>query len=109
VSQFITGLTTPLTNPHNDPRAPSIAPNLDEKRDYHSIFIGALVAQGYAEYILNPRLRIQAGLGYVPFGYYAQLREPVLFERRGGPQTIRTDNLFSPLWMGVNLVGSVVD
>jgi hypothetical protein len=109
VSQFVSILSAPLSNEHNDPRAPDISASLSKRREYSSFIFASIVAQGYAEYIFNSQLRVQAGLGYVPFGYYAQLREPVLFIRRGGPQSLRTSNLFMPLWMGLNFVGMLAE
>lgn len=100
VGQLITGLSIPLSNEHNDPRDPN-----GSKREFRQYTFSSTVSQAYASFMLGPNLTLQAGLGYVPLGYYAQLREPTLFLRRGGPQTLRTENLFAPLWMGLNLVG----
>lgn len=103
VSQFLTGLNFPLQNQHNDPRA--VAFNLPETREFGSFFYGALLSQGYLQYVLSESHTISAGIGYVPFGYYPQQRELVLFVRRGGPQILRTTDLFSPLFNGINLQG----
>lgn len=99
VSQFITGLTYPLRNPHN---SPSLTPS---ERKFQDPFFGALLTQGYVEYSYSEGFRIQAGTGYVPFGYALQQRELVLFVRRGGPQILRTSNLVSPLWGGLHALG----
>lgn len=109
VSQVITALVRPLKNEHNDPRGEALSPALGKHREFGSLLIGSLVAQGYVEYTANSNLSIKTGLGYVPFGYYAQLREPVLFYRRGGPATLRTKYLFTPLWMGINIAGTISD
>lgn len=103
VSQIITGLTYPIPNPHADPRA------TNPDREFGSPFFGALLTQGYLEHTLNDNHRIQAGVGYVPFGYALQQRELVLFVRRGGPQILRTPQLVAPLWTGVHLLGSFSD
>ena len=55
---------------------------------------------------MKSNMKLQAGIGYVPFGYYPQQRELVLFVRRGGPQLLRTNDLFSALWSGLHLSGS---
>lgn len=98
-SQFITGLVTPLQNPNNNPQG---EPN---KREYRNFIFGAVLTQGYVEYTFSPHFKIQAGLGYVPFGQALQQRELVLFWRRGGPQVIRSNNLVSQLWSGVHFLG----
>jgi hypothetical protein len=98
-SQLITGLAYPLKNPHNNPQGEP------DQREFGSYIFGAALTQGYVEYIFSPHLKIQAGLGYVPFGQALQQRELVLFWRRGGPQTIRANHLVSQLWSGVHLLG----
>ena len=65
-SQFITGLASPLRNPHNNPGAEP-----DQRRFGDPIF-GAILTQGYVEYTYSPQFKIQAGLGYVPFGQALQ-------------------------------------
>lgn len=100
VSQFLTGLTNPTLNIHNDPRT---TPN---DREFGDLFFGAVLTQGYLQYSNWSDFRIQAGMGYVPFGYYPQQRELVLFVRRGGPQLLRTNDLFSPLWAGIHISGN---
>ena len=101
VSQVITGLSIPMLNAHNDPFAGTVG--LPSKREFKSFVFGALVAQGYLEYATKREFRIQGGMGYVPFAYSFQLREPVLFVRRGGAQILRTTNLVFPLWSGVHI------
>jgi hypothetical protein len=104
VSQFLTGLSYGVQNTHNDP---SVTPS---HRQFGTPSIGAIVAQAYSEFEIDPVFKIQVGLGYVPFGHSYQLREPVLFLRRGGPQMITTGGsttgLAFPLWMGVHFFGS---
>jgi hypothetical protein len=96
VSQVLTGLTIPLQNRNNDSRANPI------KREFGGVNFGAVVTQGYIDYNFTDKTNLQAGFGYVPFGYAAQQREIVLFIRRGGPQILRTTELISPLWSGLN-------
>ncbi len=103
VSQFITGLVLPLQNEHNNPGAAGGQP---EKREFGSYTTGTLLTQGYLEYSFNSNYRLQGGMGYVPFGHAFQQRELVLFIRRGGPQVLRTNELVSPLWSGLNLSAS---
>jgi len=98
-SQFITGLTYPLKNIHNNPQG-----NPDQ-REFGSLFFGAILTQGYVEYTYSPQFKIQAGLGYVPFGQALQQRELVLFWRRSGPQVLRNNDLVSALWSGIHLLG----
>lgn len=98
-SQFLTGLSYPLKNIHNNPDGEPA------QREFGSFIFGAILTQGYVEYTFSPQFKIQAGLGYVPFGQALQQRELVLFWRRGGPQAIRTTNLVSQLWSGIHLLG----
>jgi hypothetical protein len=103
VSQFLTGLSFRLSNPHNNPDAqPS-------KRRYDAAQFGAVLAQGYLEYEFNSNYRIQGGTGYVPFGFAHQQRELVLFVRRGGPQFLRTTDFIAPLWSGFNFLANFND
>lgn len=101
VSQVITGLTFPLQNRHNDPRGPTVG--LPASREFKGASFGSVLTQGYVGYAFDEHYTLQFGVGYVPFGYYPQQREPVLYIRRGGPQILHTPNLFSPLWNGFNL------
>lgn len=98
VSQFVSILSTPLQNEHNDSRL--------KRREYGTYTTLSVVTQGYIEKRFSRKFNVQGGLGYVPFGYSLQLREPVLYVRRGGPQIVRGDNLVSPLWSGVHFYGS---
>lgn len=105
VSQILTGLAYVLANPHNDARA------TPPQRQFSTTLFGALVAQAYSEMLVDEALNLQVGLGYVPYGFGFQQREPVLFRRRGGPQMIqstssRSVGIAHPLWMGVHVHGS---
>ncbi|HXH32394.1 MAG TPA: hypothetical protein VNJ01_16455 [Bacteriovoracaceae bacterium] len=99
VSQFLTGLSFPVMNQHNDPKGAAT-------REFKTLDFGANVSQGYVEYSSSRAVNIQGGMGYVPFGYAFQQRELVQFVRRNGPQILRTTNLVAPLWNGVHLHGS---
>ncbi len=101
VAQALTGLSFPLENPNNDPRAATLG--LSATREYSTFSFGSSVSQGYLSYTINDHYTIFGGVGYVPFGYYPQQRELVLFVRRAGPQILRTQNLFAPLFNGINL------
>jgi len=103
-SQFLSGLNIHLSHERYDPLTSSIG--FSNQRIMSGYVYGALIAQGYLEYRMSDHFLIQGGMGYVPFGYAYQQREPVLFERRGGPQMIRTSPLVSPLWAGFNLQGN---
>ena len=94
VGQIITSLYFPLINVNN------------AQRKVGSLLSTTVPAQGYAEYTAIDLLRIQAGLGYVPFGIAFQQRELVLFVRRGGPQLMRTEGFIDPFWTGIHLLGS---
>ncbi len=105
VSQFLTGLNYNFQNPHNNP---ALTPN---SRRYGGVTFGAIVAQGYVEYLHSPGFRVQTGLGYAPFGYALQQREVVLFKRRSGPQLANTSGannvgIAFPLWTGLHVLGS---
>jgi hypothetical protein len=104
VSQFLVGLLYPPQNLHNDPKGTTLG--LPERRETDSPFFSAILSQGFIEYSRNRSFNIQGGVGYVPFGHAAQQRELVLFVRRGGPQLLHTNNLFSPLWNGLHAYGS---
>lgn len=94
----------PLENQHNDPNAGNV--NLPARREYNEYTTFSLVSQGYVEYTFNRKFILQGGIGYVPFGYALQLREPVLYVRRGGPQLVRNPNTVSIFWSGLHLYGS---
>lgn len=100
VSQYLIGLSYTLQNPHNNP---ALTPS---QRQFSGVSFGALPASAYFEYTTKDAFVIQTGLGYVPFGQAYQMREPVLFVRRGGPQLAGTTDIAFPLWMGVHLSGS---
>lgn len=100
VSQLIAATTLPLQNSHNNP-----ASNPDSREYNNYTAIGA-VTQGYVEYSASRYVNIQAGLGYVPFGFALQLREPVLYVRREGPQLVRAPSLISILWQGFHVYGT---
>jgi len=105
VTQILTGLSYSFQNPHNNP---TLTPT---ERQYGTVTFGAIVAQGYAEYLHNASLRLQAGLGYAPFGHAIQQREIVLFKRRSGPQLANASGSGSvgvafPLWTGLHVLGS---
>lgn len=105
VSQFLTGLTYVFANQHNDVRA------TPSQRMFTSPFFGALVAQAYSEMLISEAFNLELGLGYVPYGFAFQQREPVLFRRRGGPQLSQATSTSSPgiahpLWMGALIHGS---
>ncbi len=99
VSQIWVGFSHPLQNEHNDPTATT-------ERGFERFNFGALLTQGYLEYSLGRAFVVQAGTGYVPFGYALQQRELVQFVRQAGPQLLRTNNLVSPLWSGIHVHGS---
>ena len=101
VSQFLTGFTFNFLNQHNDPRAALFG--LPKSREYSGLNFGAILTQGYLDYQFNQNYSLLSGIGYVPFGYYPQERELVLFVRRSGPQLLRTTNLISQLFNGFNL------
>ncbi|MGZ5280284.1 MAG: hypothetical protein ACXWC9_10095 [Pseudobdellovibrionaceae bacterium] len=105
VSQILTGLSYSFQNPHHNP---TLTP---DKRQYGTLTFGAIVAQGYVEYLHSAGFRMQTGLGYAPFGYAIQQREIVLFKRRSGPQLANSSGSGSvgiafPLWTGVHVLGS---
>lgn len=107
VSQLVTVFSYNTENPHNNP---ALVP---PQRGARFLQLLTLVAQGYLEIRDSERFTIQTGLGYVPFGHAFQLREPVLFKRRGGPQMVNylndsTVGIAFPLWMGIHIHGSAV-
>lgn len=106
-SQILTGLAYSLLNIHNNP---SITPS---QRKYGTPVFGSILAQAYTEYIFDTFLNIQLGLGYVPFGYSFQVREPLLLRRRGGAQmtnssSTTTSGIAFPLWMGLHVHGNFI-
>lgn len=104
VSQFLTALGYSLQNAHNNP---ALTPS---QRQYGTVVASSLVAQGYVEFVESEMLSTQIGVGYVPFGYAFQQREPVLFRRRGGPQLLSASGstdvgIAFPLWTGIHIHG----
>lgn len=104
VSQTIITLAIGLSNPHGDPRATTFG--LPAQREFGTVSFGAIPTQNYVEYGSDEIIRVQAGMGYTPFGFSFQQRELVLFIRRGGPQMHRTTGLVLPFWSGVHIYGS---
>ena len=101
VTQLLTGFSYTLSNPNNNP---NVTPS---SRTYGAPSLGTLVAQGYIEMVESDALILQAGLGYMPFGYTFQQRDLVLLRRRGGPQMGNSaSDLVFPLWIGVHVSGS---
>lgn len=105
VSQTITGLSYPLVNEHNDPNATTLS--YPKTREFKTLTFGALIAQGYLQYSINRYLQLQFGLGYTPFGYALQQREPPLVILRNNSQFTRTNKLAYPLWGGVHILGDL--
>ena len=104
VSQFVTALQANLENRHNDPNATTLG--LPKTREFSALSSGIVPTQAYVEYSISRMLNFQGGMGYVPFGFVLQVREPVLFVRRGAPQFVRSPNIVPPLWSGLNIHGS---
>jgi hypothetical protein len=105
VTQLVNIISVPLLNENSDPNAPTV--NLPKSRHYEVYSTLSVLTQGYLEYNFNRMYNLQGGLGYIPFGYALQLREPVLYVRRNGPQLVRQNtNLISNLWSGFHLYGS---
>lgn len=104
VSQSLIVLSIGLFNEHNDPRATAFG--FPSRREFGSIVFGAIPTQNYVEYGGSEGFRVQAGMGYAPFGFTFQQRELVLFIRRGGPLLLRTSGLVNPLWTGAHIYGS---
>lgn len=98
VAQVLTGLSFPLQNAHNDPRD-----TRTKQRSFGPPSFGAILSQGYLDFDIANGWSLSGGQGYAPFGHAAQQRELVLFIRRGGPQLLRTTELFSPLWSGFHI------
>lgn len=105
VTQFVSLFQAPLLNEHNDPNATVV--NLPESREYETYTTLSVITQGYIEYNFNRMFNLQGGVGYIPFGYALQLREPVLYVRKNGPQLVRLNQrLVNNLWSGFHLYGS---
>lgn len=109
VTQVAYGFTYSLQNEHNNTAHSSSSIPL--QREYGSLSSGVLLSQAYAEYSTSNRFRIMSGMGYSPFGYAFQVREPILFMKRRGPQLLRTNGVLGvviadPFWEGVNFLYS---
>lgn len=109
-SQTQFAMNFPLLNPHNDPRAVDIG--RPPTRQFGNFETVVTVPQAFLEYSTSPEVVIQVGRGYVPFGIAFQLRDFVLFRRRGGPQLItgtEADDVViaSSNWTGIHLSGSL--
>jgi hypothetical protein len=108
-SQVLITLTNTLQNPDNDSNAPSVG--LSATRQFGNTTTLSSISQAYIEYGSTPEFTLQAGRGYVPFGIAFQLRDLVLFRRRGGPQMINTnspENIVTAAgsWSGVHFGGT---
>lgn len=99
-SQFSNLLEVPLVNEHNDPNGQP------DKREYNRYNSLAVVSQSYIQYFVNRKFIVQGGMGFAPFGYALQLRQPTSFVRALGPQIVRNRELVSRLWSGVHIHGS---
>lgn len=105
VTQLVNILSIPLLNEDSDPNATTVG--LPKNRHYESYNTFSVLSQGYIEYNFNRLFNLQGGLGYIPFGYALQIREPVIYVRRNGPQMVRQEtNLIPNLWSGFHLYGS---
>lgn len=105
VTQLVSLFQAPLLNEHNDPSAPAVG--LPKSREYEAVTTLSVITQGYIEYNFNRMFNLQGGVGYIPFGYALQLREPVLYVRKNGPQLVRLNQrLVNNLWSGLHLYGS---
>ena len=104
-SQLFSGISLPVANPHDDPRA--VAVGVQARRGFGTYQLTTLITQAYGEYEWSDALRVQGGIGYAPYGISFQQLELVLFVRRGGPQLLRAANseLVHPLWQGVHVRG----
>lgn len=103
-AQFVTIYENKLYNTHNDPRGDTIG--LPKSRLHKTATLLSAVPQSYLEYKYNRMYNLQAGMGFAPFGYILEVREPVLYLRSQGPQITRRNDVFTQLWTGVNLHGS---
>jgi hypothetical protein len=110
-SQTLFTLSYPLDNSDNDPNAASLG--LPASRGFDLLTTAVTVPLAYFEYGSNPEIAVQAGRGFAPFGIAYQLRDLVLFRRRGGPQMIGANAntpgnvvIASGTWSGVHLGGS---
>lgn len=112
VTQFSLGFNYVFRNEHNNPDHGSSFVPLT--RSYQEVSFGSLLSQAFGEYELSSNHRVEAGLGFVPFGRAYQVRDPVLFLKRRGPQMIRTSGInrlviADPFWKGFHLLGNLMD
>lgn len=104
-SQFLTAISIPLANPHDDPRASTYG--ISSRREFGAYSLGTLVTQAYLEWEGSDAFRVSGGIGYAPYAISFQQLELVLFVRRGGPQLLRSGSeLVHLLWQGVHVRGS---
>lgn len=112
VTQTSFGFSYAFRNEHNNPNhGSSIIPL---QRAFDDVTFGSLLSQAFGEYDLGSKLKIQMGMGFTPFGRAYQVRDPVLFLKRRGPQIIRTSGvnrvvIADPFWKGFNILGSFDD
>jgi len=100
-SQFLSVISIPVSNPHDDPRAST------PRRSFGAYNLSTLVTQAYAEWEGRQAFRVQGGIGYAPYAISFQKLELVLFVRRGGPQLLRSNSeLVHLLWQGLHVHGS---
>lgn len=78
------------------------------KRDFgNNPTFGAVVAHAYGEYTYSDKLKIQSGLGWVPFGISLANRELPLLIRRNGPMLASGGLTMSyALWTGLHVLGA---
>ncbi len=104
-SQFLSAISVPLSNPHDDPRASLFG--VSARREFGSYALGTLVTQAYLEWEGSDAFHVQGGMGFAPFALTFQQFELVLFVRRGGPQLLRSNSeLVHLLWQGLHIRGS---
>lgn len=112
VTQTSFGFSYAFRNEHNNPNHGSTLIPL--QRGFEDVTFGSLLSQAFGEYDWSSKLKIQMGMGFTPFGRAYQVRDPVLFLKRRGPQIIRTSGvnrvvIADPFWKGFNIVGALDD
>ena len=112
ITQTSFGFSYAFRNEHNNPNHGSSLIPL--KRSFEDVTFGSLLSQAFGEYDLGSKLKIQMGMGFTAFGRAYQVRDPVLFLKRRGPQIIRTSGvnrvlIADPFWKGVNVLGAFDD
>lgn len=110
VGQYSLGFSYAFRNEHNNPDHGSTL--LPTTRSYEEVSFGSLLSQAFGEYEYNQAFKIQMGMGYTPFGKAYQVRDPVLFLKRRGPQFIRTSGInrifiADPFWKGIQILGAI--